>query len=141
MARLARRTGTGLGEMAIAALATVLTLLLAGGWPFGITLGRRGFFLTLAVVFAAVGVAPLPWRRAKWQVALASFLVALLIVGFLTWSYRAGIMRFNPAAWRFGLEYAVSVENLPVGLVACTSAVLAAIARRHVGHRGSMPAR
>ena len=132
-----RHVATLLFEIIVAASTVVLSLLLADGWPFGVVTGRTGLLATLGVFFALVGLAPLPWPRSMWKVGAASFVLPLAIVGVLTWNYRAGLMRFNPHAWRFKLDYVASLENLPVGLIPGMSALLGLIARNRLGVRGA----
>jgi hypothetical protein len=111
-------------ELVIFAVALFLAVTAEAWVPtIGLSRGVVPVYIALLLSFFVAGFVRFPWRRRAWEVGVAAVIIAWVVLGILVWNYQAGIMRFNPGAWLFRLEYLVSTENLARATVGCLGAL------------------
>ena len=107
--------------------------------PFwGLPRGVAAVYIALGLSFFAAGFVRFPWPRRVWLVGAASMVIALVVLGQLVWNYQTGIMRQNPRAWLFRLEYLWSGQNIiraAIGVVGALGGFLSAEGVAHMLRR------
>ena len=89
--------------------------------------------LVLGAAYLVIGMMPVPWERRVGLVAIAAFLVPLVILGCISWRIEYFLIFERSGAWENLPRILLSLENFAAAIILCGCAVVGTAPGRKVG--------